>query len=1172
MNGKSTLLPLKESREFQQLMETMNRKDQTIGLYGLLDGQKAHLTAGIFAEQKKQIVIITETETQAREMMEDLRFFAPVDPLFFPSREWALTDAVNMGTFQAEDRLKTLATLCRKSPVIVTTSMEALMIKLPPPELFAQLQIQLTLGEETCLQTLVETLYHQGYQRKDQVEEKGDFSLRGDIIDIFPPMEEQPIRVELFDEEIDSLRRFDPVTQQSVEKIQQIQLSPSTEWLAQQEHRERLTHYLQEELEQLARKKTGKTELRQKMAQTLEKWEHHWSGKEIEGFQTTVYQKTYSLLDYLQKDAILVLDEPLRLKTAAETTLDKWKERYAALLEEGNMLPQRSQCLMEATELNKKFQKYSLITMDLLPRNETLFLPESVVNFTTRGIPSFQGKISYLLEEVNRLLRKECRIILLTPSKEKALKLLESFREAALPVQYLVKDIESLKDMPPGVVSIIQGSIHKGFEYVNAGLHIMSDLELFGAPKKKKPKRSRSEGRSLQSFVELKPGGYVVHENHGIGQYLGIESLTVDGITKDYLKIGYAGADHLYVPTDQMDMIQKYIGNEDRAPKMNRMGGTEWTRTKAKVQKAIEDMADELLELYAKRKKQKGYAFGKDTEMQEQFEYLFPYEETPDQLKSINEVKADMESERPMDRLLCGDVGYGKTEVALRAVFKAVADSKQAAVLVPTTILAQQHFNTFQERFGPFPIRVEMLSRFRTAAQQRQLLKDLKKGIVDVVVGTHRLLSQDVQFKDLGLLVVDEEQRFGVKHKERLKRLKAQVDVLTLSATPIPRTLHMAMVGIRDMSVIEDPPEERFPVQTYVVPHNPSLVADAIEREMSRGGQAYYVYNRVEGIHSVAAGLARRFPHLRIGVGHGQMNENELEKLMLDYYEGSYDILVCTTIIENGLDIPNVNTIIIQNADQLGLSQLYQLRGRVGRSNRQGYAYLMVEKGKLLSGVAEKRLKAIKEFTEFGAGFKIAMRDLEIRGAGNLLGGEQHGHMAAIGYDLYVKLLEEAIQKTRGETVEKDLEVSIELNVDAYLPEKYIQNPGHKVEIYKKIAAIRCKEDWVEVETEIEDRFGDIPIIVRNLLLISYIKAMAMKAGFDSILQKEKRIKLQLAIGKPIDPESVARVMHEFSQQVDFNAGTQPHFLYKPGKQEQHSLLQEIKVFMERYTSSPEKG
>ncbi len=1172
MNGKSTLLPLKESREFQQVMEALNRREQTIGLYGLLDGQKAHLTAGIFAEHKKQMLIITETETQAKELTEDLRFFAPIEPVHFSGREWALHESASIGGFQAEDRLKTMMTLSQQKPVIVTASMESLLIKLPPPELFRKLRIDITLGRELSLKNLLQILYDQGYQRRDQVEEKGDYSIRGDIIDVFPPTEEQPLRIELFDEEVDSLRRFDLATQQSVEKIHSISLYPATEWIALAEHQQRLKQHIKEELEKESRKKAGNPRISQMLSQTLEKLEHGWRSKEIEGFQSIVYGGNHSLLDYLQPGSTVLLNEPLRLRTAAENTADQWKERISALLEEGAILPQRSQCLQEAKELKTSIRQHTVFTMDLLPRSEADFPPESVINFTTRSIPSFQGKMSYLLEELRSLLKKDNRIILLTPGKEKALKLLETLREAYVPVRFLVEDLTSAEEMPRGTVYIIQGSIHKGFEYVNAGLHIMSDLEIFGAYKKKKPRRSKQEGRPLQSFVELKPGSYVVHENHGIGQYLGIESLTVDGITKDYLKIGYAGADHLYVPTDQMDLIQKYIGSEDRPPKMNRMGGTEWTRTKTKVQKAIEDMADELLELFAKRKRQKGYAFAKDTEMQEQFEYLFPYEETPDQLKTIKEVKADMEQERPMDRLLCGDVGYGKTEVALRAVFKAVADSKQAAVLVPTTILAQQHFNTFRERFSPFPIRVEMLSRFRTPAQQRKLLKDVKNGIIDVVIGTHRLLSTDVAFKDLGLLVVDEEQRFGVKHKERLKKMRANVDVLTLTATPIPRTLHMAMVGIRDMSTIEDPPEERFPVQTYVVPHNPSLVADAIERETSRGGQVYYVYNRVEGIYSVANGLARRFPHLRIGVGHGQMNENELEKLMLDYYEGSYDVLVCTTIIENGLDIPNVNTIMIQNADQLGLSQLYQLRGRVGRSNRQGYAYLMVEKGKILTEIAEKRLKAIKEFTEFGAGFKIAMRDLEIRGAGNLLGGEQHGHMAAIGYDLYVKLLEETIQKTRGEIVEKEPEVSIELNVDAYLPENYIQNPGHKVEIYKKIAAIRDKEDWMEVETEIEDRFGDLPGIVRNLLLISYIKALAMKGSLENIIQRENRVRMQLASGRPIQPENVARVMHEYGERLHFNAGTQPHFLYRPQNLEQAALLQEIKDLMETYTSEQVTG
>ena len=1162
MHPMLTLKPLIESREFQQLTDALDQREQILSVHGLIDSQKPQFAAALHQERNGHLLVLTETEVQARHLAEDLTFYLGEPPLLFPPRQPMLleTEASSAGT--GGQRLKTLQALAEKKPAVVVAPMEALFVKLPPLQLMKTLILTFTLGETISRDFMLRTFLQQGYQRMDQVEEKGQYSIRGDIIDVFPPAEDLPFRIELFDDEVDSIRRFDLTTQQSVEKITSIAVAPATEWIMDDAGRHRIIETLNRvkpdshDADEATDESTVCTPA-DRCQQLITRLREGHVPKDLEGLQELAYGASISLLDYLTPQSLVVLDEPRRLLTRGEGVTEEWKEHFATLLEQRQALPVHAGCQFTLPELINRIRNHPLITLHLLPRTEKTFPPQTVVNMITRNATAYQGKMNWLADELREMAKRKYKIVLLTAAGTKKDQLAAALRESGLKVQG--ESGTPPESLSPGTVVLMTGSVNRGFDDVGCQFLLLSDYELFGAHKRKTARPRRRGGRAIQSFVELKPGAFVVHENHGIGRYEGIESLTVDGITRDYLKISYAGAAHLYVPTDQMDLIQKYIGAEDRTPRLNRLGGTDWVKTKSRVKKAIEDMADELLELYARRNRQKGYAFAPDTDMQQQFEYLFPYVETPDQLRAIEQVKDDMEGERPMDRLLCGDVGYGKTEVALRAAFKCAAESKQCAVLVPTTILAQQHFNTFRERFSPFPVRVEMLSRFRSPAQIQKLVKDIKNGLVDVVIGTHRLLSKDVAFKDLGLLVVDEEQRFGVKHKERIKQLKANVDVLTLTATPIPRTLHMAMSGIRDMSVIEDPPEERLPVQTYVVAWNPSLVADAILRETARGGQVYYVYNRVEGIYTIANRLADRFPDLRIGVGHGQMNETELEQLMLDYYEGRYDVLVCTTIIENGLDIPNVNTILVHDADQLGLSQLYQLRGRVGRSARQGYAYLMFQRDKILSEVAEKRLKAIKEFTEFGSGFKIAMRDLEIRGAGNLLGGEQHGHLAAIGYDLYVKLLEETMQKTRGETVETEPEVSLELNVDAFIPKEYIPNASHKVEVYKKIAAIRSLEDRYEVEEEIEDRFGDIPRIVRNLLDVATVKFLAMKAGITGIVQKETTVRLQFGSDLRFNPEAIARVIHQYGRRIQFNAGQQPHFTY----QVQHTrdadkLLQEL--------------
>lgn len=1154
---------MEHSLQYIQLIQTLRDGITPIGLHGLNDSQKSHIAYGIHEGLKQQVCILTYNDIEAQQIYQDLKFYLKEKVLFFPTRDIVFYDIEATSEEVNEERIKTLDKLVEGNNYVVVASIEALLLKLTPPEIYKKYQLTFKVGESINLQQVMETFITQGYERTERVDTKGQFSIRGGIIDIFPPAEDNPLRVELFDDEIDSIRWFEVDTQKSIEKIETIKIYPAAEIIIETENHEERIAKISQELKATLKKldTTAAEKLQSKIREVIEKLETFGNFKGIQQFLPYVYEKAAFLTDYLHPEAVVIIDEPDRGKEKIRGFHEEFRENFKTLLERGEVLPNQGHLLFTYEDIVKSLKGYKLVTSSLLPRNHADFPAKEIINFISRPVQTFQGKISYLLEELKNLREKGYKILLLPTTKEKAFKLLETLKEEKIPVKFLVKEQNGLQwDQ----VMILQGNLHRGFEYMDIKYMVMTDYEIYGVHKKKKQKPKRKDAAPIKSFIDLKVGDYVVHEGHGIGKYVGIEELKVEGIKKDYLKIRYSGEDNLYVPTDQMDLIQKYIGADDKSPKLNKLGGTEWVKTKAKAKKAIEDMAEGLLKLYAQREESKGYSFSPDTDWQKQFEYLFPYEETPDQLKSIEEVKRDMEKERPMDRLLCGDVGYGKTEVAIRAAFKAVMDGKQVAILVPTTILAQQHYNNFKERFSGFPVTVEMLSRFRTPTQQKHTMEGIRTGNVDILIGTHRLLSKDVAFKDLGLLVVDEEQRFGVKHKEALKQLKKSVDVLTLTATPIPRTLHMSMIGIRDMSIIEDPPEERFPVQTYVAGFNESLIADALVREIARGGQVYYVYNRVQSIHQVATRLAALVPQARIAVAHGQMSERQLEKLMLEYYHGEYDVLVCTTIIETGLDIANVNTIIIQDADRLGLSQLYQLRGRVGRSNRQGYAYLLYERDKILSEVAEKRLKAIKEFTEFGSGFKIAMRDLEIRGAGNLLGGEQHGHMASIGYDLYVKLLEETIGELKGQVVEKYEDTMMELNVDAYISEKYITNQSHKIEIYKKIASIRNEEDLYAIEEEIEDRFGDIPLSARNLLLISYIKALAKSLRVQYISQKQNMIRIQFKDGKLLKPENILEVMEGYRWKVTVHAGDEPYFVYKVQTQDQYKVLMDIKDIIEK--------
>ena len=1144
-------------REYGELEHSLDKGLSPTVIHGLMDAQVAHIISAMGKLQGRQCLVITHNEIQGKKVYEDLKFFLETDVYFFPRKEILFYHVEAYSHPGMEERLQAMLALLSGRPCIVVASVESLLNRLMPKELMEKNITTIRYGESVDLEELIKKFVILGYERVDSVEAKGQFSLRGGIVDFFPPTSAIPYRVELFDDEVDSIRGFDPETQLSVEKLEAVSLYPAQELIWNEGMKNRAIESLESDFRAFSKKLKGsvREKLREKLDQLIEALEIYDGGRGLESCLPYIYEDPPLLWDYFGRDALVFVEEPSRVREKADAAYGEFGESFKSLLEKGEVLPRQAELLVSYEDLLFQLSKGHIFALSSLPKDNPDFVPRHIVNFSGRMTQSFHGKMDIFLEEIKKWKYRGYKILLICATEERGKSLEGTLKANGIECSYIKEKNHPIQS---GQTFIIEGALSKGFEYYSNKLIVITEDEIFGTARRKRTPSKRKDARPIKSFTDLKVDDYVVHENHGIGKYVGIEQLKVQGAKKDYLRIKYSDGGSLYVPIEQMDVVQKYIGAEGTTPKLNKLGGSEWKKTKAKVKGAIEDMAQELLALYAVRQTAKGYAFSSDTPWQRQFEDLFPYEETPDQLRCIEEIKSDMEKAIPMDRLLCGDVGYGKTEVAIRAAFKCVMDGKQVAFLVPTTILAQQHYNTLVQRFSHFPVSMEMLSRFRTDSQQEDIIERLRVGNLDMVVGTHRLLSKDVQFKDLGLLIVDEEQRFGVKHKEALKQLRKDVDVLTLTATPIPRTLHMSLVGLRDMSVIEDPPEERYPIQTYVIEHNDEVIRDAILREVHRGGQVYFVFNRVQGIQQMAARIGRMIPDVRIAVGHGQMSERELENVMLDFLNGEYDVLVCTTIIETGLDISNVNTIIIHDADKMGLSQLYQLRGRVGRSNRLAYAYLTYQKDKVLTEVAEKRLKAIKEFTEFGSGFKIAMRDLEIRGAGNLIGAEQHGHMAAIGYDLYCKLLEDTIHEMKGEGYTRPVETSIEINVNAFIPENYIGNEQHKLEIYKKIASIRDRQDAYAVEEEIEDRFGTVPESVTNLIAIAFIKAMAQKTGISHLTEEEGQAKLQFVDGSKMNPLGIAEVMAKYGNRIQIHAGVQPHLKvrYRDGNQRLQELIE----------------
>lgn len=1172
MRLKGVLQPFIKSIQFQSIKKNMEKEKYPIGIDGLSESSKAYLAYSIFQEENKSMLIVASNDVEAKNIHEDLSLFT-TSAYYFPTKAVVFynVDAVS-GDLRYE-RLKIIKEMLSKDKKIIVTSIEALTTYYSPIEIMKSNYFYLSLEDEVNVGRLSQKLVESGYERVDIVENKGQFSIRGGIIDIFSPTSSMPHRIELFGDEIDSIRTFNVESQRSIERVEKVEIFPAREIVLSKEIIDSAIAKITTDFEKSKNSLQNKEDkgCLEKISSiiniNIESLKERGTFETIDSYLNYFYEKPSTLIDYLE-NPLIILDDTQRCMGKLESTYFEFLEDFNSFLDRGDILPGQGNLLIPKEELYTIIENTSLITLNAFAKSYSNFVPKSIVTIDQITLHSYHGKLDLLIDDILDKKQRGYNVVILCGTRPRGERLVETLKDKDIESVYKDK-IESFED---NRIIVTFGNQLKGYEFPGLKLSIISDKEVFGAAAKKKQKKKAVKGvGKIKSFSELKPGDYVVHVNHGIGVYKGIKQLEIQNVTKDYLEITYTGEDTLYVPAEQLDLVQKYIGTEGKTPKVNKLGGSEWQKAKNKVRTSINEIAEDLVKLYSARAAIKGYSYSVDTTWQKQFEEEFPFEETPDQLTAIEEIKKDMEDDKPMDRLLCGDVGYGKTEVAIRAAFKAVMDGKQVAFLVPTTILAEQHYKNFVQRFSDFPVKIDMISRFRSAVQQKNTLKATKEGNVDIIIGTHKLLSKAVDFKDLGLLIIDEEQRFGVSHKEKIKNLKKNIDVLTLTATPIPRTLHMSLTGVRGISVIETPPEERYPVQTYVTEYNDQLIRDAIMREVNRGGQVFFVYNRVESIVEMAEYLRDLLPEVKIIVAHGQMGERELEQVMLDFMKGEAQILLATTIIETGIDIQNCNTIIIYDSDKMGLSQLYQLRGRVGRTNRIAYAYLTYKKDKILSEAAEKRLKAIKEFTELGSGFKIAMRDLEIRGAGNLMGSAQHGHMATIGYDLYCKMLEDTIKIIKGEIDKAPVETVIEMKVDAYIPNSYIDDEVQKIEVYKKIASIESKEELLDVRDELLDRFSDIPDTVNNLMEIAYIRTLTRKIGIVEVKDKFKTIEMTFESKDRITESLVKGILNKHSKDVTFNNEKNPIMIFSLKQTNREGVLEKFKEFIEYLISIVER-
>ncbi len=1137
---ETLLAPLREMGEFDEIEKTLRKGHGIVALSGCMESQKLHMIYGLSSGFRNRI-IITYSDLRVKELLEDYQLYDK-NVISYPSKDLIFYQADIHGNQLTKERIKCLRRLLERKPVTVITTFSSLMAPQIPLEVFQKHLIAIdgksTIDEKELAIRLVEM----GYEKTVQVEAPGQFSIRGGIVDVFDLTEENPYRIELWGDEVESIRSFDVMSQRSVEKLSSIAIYPASEMiLSKKQLNEGMDRIeteaaafekkLREEFhtEEAHRVKTHIKELKEQIFEFQ-------NVVNLDGYIRYFYPQPVSFLSFFEEDVTGVfVDEPSHVSEHAKAVELEFRESMMHRVEKGYILPGQMELLYSMEQTAAKLGKMHLAFLSALEtKNELsgkLLKPTRKLDVTVRSIASYHNSFESLIHDLKRFKKNGYRTLLLSGSRTRARRLAMELQNEELNAFY-TEDPD--REIMNGEIMTYYGRVHKGFEYPLLKFVVISETDIFGGEKKKKRKKKTYEGRKINDFNELSIGDYVVHENHGLGIYRGIEKVEVEKIVKDYMKIEYRDGGYLYVLATGLDVIQKYASADARRPKLNKLGTQEWVKTKSKVREATGEVAKDLVALYAARQQKNGYAYGKDTVWQKEFEELFPFEETQDQLQAIEATKKDMESTKIMDRLVCGDVGYGKTEIAIRAAFKAVQEGKQVVYLVPTTILAQQHYNTFVQRMKDFPVRVELLSRFRTSSEQKKTIEDLKKGFVDIVIGTHRVLSKDVQYKDLGLLIIDEEQRFGVTHKEKIKKMKENVDVLTLTATPIPRTLHMSLIGIRDMSVLEEAPNDRVPIQTYVMEYNEEMVREAIVRELSRDGQVYYVYNRVNNIADVAAAIQNLVPEANVAFAHGQMQERELERIMYDFINHEIDVLVSTTIIETGLDISNVNTMIIHDSDNMGLSQLYQLRGRVGRSNRTAYAFLMYKKDKMLKEVAEKRLAAIREFTDLGSGFKIAMRDLEIRGAGNILGSSQHGHMQAVGYDLYCKMLNEAVKTLKGIPTREDFVTTIELEVDAFIPPSYIVNEVQKLDIYKRIAGIENQSECDDMKEELLDRFGEVPVAVENLLRIAMLRVEAHRLYMTEIKGKNGEIVFTLKADADIRAENIPLILQEF-EKMTFN-------------------------------------
>lgn len=1126
---------LEENKKFQELTKQIS-KTGPIAISGLVDVEKLHVLAGILNETKRPMVLVTYNEIQARKLYQDLKKLIK-QTYFFPKKEITSYDYVAQSKEIEYKRIDVLNKMYlakqQKEPIIIVTTIEAVMQKMIAKDTLYQNVIDFKVGKTYLLDGIKEKLVGLGYERSDLIENKGQFSIRGGIVDV-GLSEKIGVRIEFWGDEVDSIRFFQISSQRSTEMLKEITIFPAHELIVQDlsEAVKNIQEKYPEEIEDIELIKNG-----------------DYISK-INKYFNEFYENQASFLDYMSDEYLLLLDEKSKIDQRKTNIIEDNNKLIASLVEKEKFVPE---AIKNISKFEYNFEEKQIIYLE---QNDSIKNIQKYY-FETREINFYNLQLDLLLADIVTYQKNKKKVVLLAGNEISAKKLCDILKENQINYKY-EQEAENVK---PGEIIVTIGGFSSGFENYDLNLIVVSLQNNFEEPVKRKKKLSSTFKDSEKIvFADLKPGDIVVHQTHGIGQFIGVNTITADGVTKDYIKIKYRNDDILYVPTNSLDSVRKYIGGGDNSsPRLNKLGGKEWSATTSKVKKNLEAVAKDLIELYAKRQKIKGFSFSPDTPWQKQFEDSFPYTETDDQLRCIQDVKKDMEKPQPMDRLLCGDVGYGKTEVAIRAAFKAVMDQKQVAYLVPTTILANQQYEEFKTRMQEFAINVELLNRFKTKKEQDEIIKKLKLGEVDVVVGTHRLLSEDVNFKDLGLLIIDEEHRFGVKDKEKIKKLRTNIDVLTMTATPIPRTLHMSIVGVRDMSVIYEPPHNRKPVQTYVLEYDQEVITEAITKEIERDGQVFYLFNQVEGIEKKANEISMLVPEAKVGFAHGKMSGRELEEIMESFINQEINVLVCTTILESGIDIPNANTIIVENADRLGLAQLYQIRGRVGRSDKQAYAYVTYKRDKLLSEVADKRLKAIKEFTEFGSGFKIAMRDLEIRGAGSMLGEMQHGHMEQVGYDTYCKLLDEVIKEMQGIEVVEEQDVQIDLAVSSYIPDNFIENSSQKIEIYQNIALCRTEEELQNVIDEVIDRYGRLPKELENLIDIARIKQLARKANILKIAQRENGIVFYF-VKEKIKPEMVNTLITKYPMLVKFSNAVEPYVTLRI--KENEDIIEKAKEFL----------